>query len=42
MLVQEYMQKNKEYLRNEDNAKNDMMYQDIIIAYVKIQIKKWR
>ena len=28
MLVQEYL-KNKEYLRSKDNAKNDMMYQDI-------------
>ena len=28
MLVQEYL-KNKEYLRNNDKAKNDMMYQDI-------------
>ena len=32
--------KTKEYLRSKDIAKNDMMYQDIYNAYVKIQ-KKW-
>ena len=40
MLVQEYLKKNKEYLRSKDKAKNDMMYQEkYIIAYVKIQNK---
>ena len=31
--------KNKEYLKSKDKAKNDMMYQTYIIAYVKIQKK---
>ena len=35
------LEKNKEYLRSKDKAKNDMMHQGIIIAYVKIP-KKWR
>ena len=35
--------KNKEYFKSKYKAKDDMMYQDYIIAYVKIQIKwKWR
>ena len=29
--------KNKEYLRSKDKAKNYMMYEAYIIAYVKIQ-----
>ena len=29
MLVQEYLKKKEQYIRNKDKAENDMMYQDI-------------